>query len=131
MIFSLLFSLKNNEENKRKREGKSWGNFIELVVVSCSPLDGIVGVHITFLEHGVDLLLQTINNLPQALNHLPRHRWNCRNPTTAFPIHTAHTTTATTTTSSTHAFSLFFLSTPNSHIFPLFLFLVALLILSR
>ena len=106
-------------------------------------MDGVVWVHITFLEHGVDLLLRTVNNLPQTLNHLPRRRRNCRNPTTAFPIHAAHTTTATTssshatntatttTTSSAHAFSLFFLSTPNSQIFPLFLSLVALLIPPR
>ena len=27
IIFFQLFSLKNNEKNKRKREGKSWGKF--------------------------------------------------------------------------------------------------------
>ena len=34
MIFSLLFSLKNNEENKRKKEGKSGGKFYRALVSS-------------------------------------------------------------------------------------------------
>ena len=38
VIFSLLLSLKINEENKREREGKVGGNFIKLTLSSSPSL---------------------------------------------------------------------------------------------
>ena len=39
-------------------------------------MDGFVGVHIAFLEGGIDLRLRAVNNLLQAQDNLPRGGWN-------------------------------------------------------
>lgn len=49
--------------------------------------DSFVGVHVTLPKHSIDLVLREImDNLLQALHHLPRPRWNPRNPTAALAI---------------------------------------------